>query len=55
MTSTNDTNNLQRVTPTDTSMDFDANQDKRRSGESMIEPVCLTHWVTQHMTATWGN
>jgi hypothetical protein len=55
MTSTNDTNNLQAVTFRVSSIDFDHNPEERESGASLIEPPCLTHRLTQNMTATWGN
>lgn len=55
MTSIKDTDDLQRVTLNDNSTDFDASPDNRVSGEFMLEPEYLTHCLTQHMTATWGN
>jgi hypothetical protein len=55
MTPTYETNNLQIVTFTGSSIDFDHNPEERESGASLSEPPCLTHGLTQHMTATWGN
>src|SRR5260370_573906 len=55
MTPTYETNNLRIVTFTGSSIDFDHNPEERESGASLSEPPCLTHGLTQHMTATWGN
>jgi hypothetical protein len=55
MTPTNETNNFETVTFTSSSIDLDYDREERGSGASMIEPPCLTHRLTQNMTATWGN
>jgi hypothetical protein len=55
MIPTNDTNNLQIAIFTDRSTNFDHYPEERGSATSRIEPPCLTHRLTQNMTATWGN